>query len=234
MKKKALILKTTQPPRALSDLKAAKLNPREITAQNLNRLKSSLESFGDISGIVFNQRTGELISGHQRVFALTDSWGDLTIDPVSEAQGVIHAPNGETFSVRIVDWSEDDQLAASIAANSPTLQGTFSNEIGQALSELHGVLPDVYDLLGFAELKPYSIPEPEEWKSSNGDSEPQPLDERESEARAGRVVTEEIAKDVVLEARFEFKVPDKIAHKATKRLAQLAGELRGASVRRMD
>jgi hypothetical protein len=233
MKKKALILKTTQPPRALSDLKAAKLNPREITAQNLNRLKSSLESFGDISGIVFNQRTGELISGHQRVFALTDSWGDLTIDPVSEAQGVIHAPNGETFSVRIVDWSEDDQLAASIAANSPTLQGTFSNEIGQALSELHGVLPDVYDLLGFAELKPYSLPEPEEWQQPT-ERESDTFSDRDAEARAGRVVTEEIAKDVILEARFEFKVPEKIAHKATKRLAQLAGELRGASVRRMD
>jgi hypothetical protein len=233
MKKKALILKTTQPPRALSDLKAAKLNPREITVENLNRLKSSLESFGDISGSVFNQRTGELISGHQRVFALTDSWGDLAIEPLSDDHGVIHAPNGETFSVRIVDWSEDDQLAASIAANSPTLQGTFSNEIGHALSELHGVLPDVYDLLGFAELKPYSLPEPQDWQQPT-ERESDTFSDHEAEARAGRVVTEEIAKDVILEARFEFKVPDKIAHKATKRLAQLAGELRGASVRRMD
>jgi hypothetical protein len=77
------------------------------------------------------------------------------------------------------------------------------------------------------------MPEPEQWKKPS-ERESASYDDREAEARAGRIVTEAIAKDVVLEARFEFRVPEKIAPKATKRLAQLADELAGASVKRLD
>jgi hypothetical protein len=46
----------------LSDLKASRTNPREITTQNLTHLIASIDEFGDISGIVFNRRTNELVS----------------------------------------------------------------------------------------------------------------------------------------------------------------------------
>ena len=133
----------------LSDLKSARQNPREITVQNLAHLKSSLELFGDISGIVFNEQTGELVSGHQRVFALKEQFGNLVIK-----DGTILLPNGESFPIRIVNWSKEDQLAASVAANSPTNQGAFTNGISSVLKEFALKLPTAYESLGFASLKP--------------------------------------------------------------------------------
>jgi len=56
--------------KSLADLRAASYNPREITQEALEGLGHSLEEFGDISGIVWNKRTGHLVAGHQRVEAL--------------------------------------------------------------------------------------------------------------------------------------------------------------------
>jgi hypothetical protein len=211
----------------LSDLKAARQNPREITVSNLKHLKSSIESFGDISGIVFNERTGELISGHQRVFALKEQFGNLSI-----ANGTILLPNGESFPIRIVNWSKEDQLAASVAANSPTNQGTFTNGISSVLNELALKLPNVYESLGFASLKPAEIAAPESW-SNEHDSQSAPWDDS-PEAREGKALLESIANDVKLEARFEFKVPEKLASKANKLLLNLSRELAGSTLRRLD
>ena len=55
---------------SIDDLRASPRNPRKISAEALAGLKTSLASYGDISGIVWNERTGELVAGHQRVRAL--------------------------------------------------------------------------------------------------------------------------------------------------------------------
>ena len=54
----------------LTDLKSAGYNPRTITDEQLGWLKKSLEEFGDLSGIVFNRRTGNTVGGHQRLKCL--------------------------------------------------------------------------------------------------------------------------------------------------------------------
>ena len=41
-------------------------NPRQITGKQLNDLKQSLDRFGDLSGIVHNIPTNELVGGHMR------------------------------------------------------------------------------------------------------------------------------------------------------------------------
>ncbi len=51
----------------IMDLKPAEYNPRTISDDQLERLKKSLEEFGDLSGIVFNRQTGNLVGGHQRL-----------------------------------------------------------------------------------------------------------------------------------------------------------------------
>lgn len=56
----------------LSDLKPAEYNPRKISADQLKNLKKSIEEFGDLSGIVFNRRTGNVVGGHQRLKCVPD------------------------------------------------------------------------------------------------------------------------------------------------------------------
>ena len=63
-------VKSKPEPTSIPDLKPAPYNPREITADALKRLQRSVEEFGDISGIVWNRQTGNMVSGHQRLKAL--------------------------------------------------------------------------------------------------------------------------------------------------------------------
>jgi hypothetical protein len=76
--------------------------------------------FGDLSGIVKNIRTGNLIGGHQRVKNLYPSWVIVKqshTDKVGTvALGFIETPFGR-WQYREVDWPEKKEAAANIAAN---------------------------------------------------------------------------------------------------------------------
>ncbi len=92
----------------VADLKPNKLNPRKIGNDALEMLGKSMKEFGDLSGIIFNVRTGRLISGHQRIKHLDPSW------PIEA--GFIKTPFGD-FVYKEVDWPEKKEMAAMIAAN---------------------------------------------------------------------------------------------------------------------
>lgn len=51
----------------VADLMPSSYNPRTITDEKLMMLGKAMQEFGDLSGIVFNIRTGQLIGGHQRI-----------------------------------------------------------------------------------------------------------------------------------------------------------------------
>lgn len=102
------------------DLKPASYNPRSISDQKLWMLGKSLRVFGDISGIVFNIRTGHLVGGHQRLKHLDPAW-PVVKEPHSDqngtvAKGYIDTPFGQ-LTYREVDWSENWEKSANIAAN---------------------------------------------------------------------------------------------------------------------
>ena len=63
-------------PRTIEELTEDARNPREMTAQEFKGLGHSLAEFGDISGFVWNSRTGMLVCGHQRRKALIEKYGD--------------------------------------------------------------------------------------------------------------------------------------------------------------
>lgn len=112
-----------KPVRTVHDLKSWEQNPRKISASEQRILFKTLESYGDLSGIVFNRRSGTLVGGHQR-----HAWfGDST--PISieiryetptpkgtVAEGFIEYA-GERFKYREVDWDEPTHAAAALAAN---------------------------------------------------------------------------------------------------------------------
>jgi hypothetical protein len=106
----------------LSDAELHKRNPRTITDEQLERLKNAMRKYGDLSGLIANLTTGNYIGGNQRVKIL----GDLPVSIVRRyatptacgtvAEGVV-IYEGERFTYRQVRWSEQQELAAMIAAN---------------------------------------------------------------------------------------------------------------------
>lgn len=159
----------------LSDLKAAEYNPRSITNEALIGLSHSLTEFGDLSGIVFNTRTGNLVAGHQRVKALEVKYGNLEIFDLK-----IHA-GSDTFSVRLVDWPLEREKEANILANSPTIQGTFTPDILPMLEDIKKLDPELYEIAALDDLAklPVGIPEDQDVEFEEGSEEEQgKLDEK--------------------------------------------------------
>jgi len=97
-------------------------NPRTISDEQLERLRLSMKEFGDLSGVVRNQSTGNLVGGHQRVKILADA--EITVErkfkkPTKQgtvAEGFIEH-EGERYVYREVKWNKEKETAAMIAAN---------------------------------------------------------------------------------------------------------------------
>jgi DNA modification methylase len=125
------------------DLKPASYNPRTITPEALAGLKASIVQFGDIAGITWNRRTGNLVTGHQRMRSLRALFGDgLRVE-----DDTLVAPDGTRYPVRVVDWDDAKEMAANIAANSQHIGGTFDDE------KLAAMLDGMKDEEFFKELR---------------------------------------------------------------------------------
>ena len=55
---------------ARSSIQFANYNPRKITDSALKKLKQNIKRVGMLGGIIWNERTNNLVSGHQRVTVL--------------------------------------------------------------------------------------------------------------------------------------------------------------------
>lgn len=143
----------------LDELKANPKNPRLMTNHDADSLKRSLGEFGDLSGIVYNTRTGQLVGGHQRVETFRGLGGAAEVvitqrfaDANSVGTTAIgYLPyNGEFFNYREVDWPADRETAANIAAN--RIQGDWDTlllaEMDQWLKENN---PDLLEMTGQTE-----------------------------------------------------------------------------------
>lgn len=106
--------------KTVASLHPAPYNPRKISDEQLAILGKTLAEFGDLSGIVVNRTTGNLVGGHQRLKHLDPKW-PIMADPVKDktggvAVGHIVTPWG-ALAYREVEWSEQKEKAANIAAN---------------------------------------------------------------------------------------------------------------------
>jgi len=140
----------------LIDLKDADYNPRVISEEALKGLEFSLDTFGDISGIVYNRKTGNIVCGHQRKKALIAKYGsDLQVIVSEDSdEGHILLPTGEKFKVRFVDWDIEKERAANIVANTPTIQGQFTADVQDLLQQIQVDTPDVFQETRLFDLMP--------------------------------------------------------------------------------
>lgn len=113
----------------ISELKEAPYNPRQISSEARNGLKASMERYGYIQPIVWNKRTGYIVSGHQRVSILKE-------------EGV------KSVSVVVVDLDEDEEKALNITQNNEYITGHWDNDkLDELLAGLKG--QELYDELNF-------------------------------------------------------------------------------------
>lgn len=115
----------------IKKLKPAPYNPRKLSEHHYNGLKNSIDKFGDISGITWNQRTGHLIAGHQRFMTLKNQFHDIYLEEVIEGKARIMSKESGYigFDVRVVDWDEITERAANITANNHAIGGEWDTEL---------------------------------------------------------------------------------------------------------
>jgi len=106
----------------LSEIKQYHKNPRKLSDNQYQLLKRDLKELGDLSGIIHNIRTNEIIGGNQRSKIFDEA--EITITEKFEKptkQGTIALGyviwNNEKYSYRQVDWNEKQSEKANIVAN---------------------------------------------------------------------------------------------------------------------
>lgn len=131
--------KSTEPRtlRSLEDLRAAPYNPRTIEPAAARGLAASLETFGDLSGIVWNARTGHLVAGHQRVDQLRKLGAVLEVG--EDGAGLAHGDRW--WPIRIVEWDDATEKAANVTANNPKIAGEFTEALAPLLADVALVFP---------------------------------------------------------------------------------------------
>lgn len=114
----------TKAPTRVADLKPADYNPRKMTPEEHEALAASMDLFGDLSGVVFNRRTGNLVGAHQRREHMpTDAaiaiHGTRSRKP--DRQGTVAVGwiefDGIRWAYREVDVDEPTEKAMNLAAN---------------------------------------------------------------------------------------------------------------------
>lgn len=117
----------------LDALIPAEYNPRTISQHDYRALIKSIGEFGDMSGLVFNRRTERVVGGHQRREAYKELGGKIEIDEEllePSSSGTVaygHVTIGdERYTYRVVDWPEDKEKLANLAAN--RIQGDWDDD----------------------------------------------------------------------------------------------------------
>lgn len=120
-----------------SSIKLAAYNPRTISDEARKRLKTNLKRVGVLGGIVWNEDTGNLVSGHQRVSVM---------DEVNK-YNLESKENDYEIKVEVVHLTEKQEKEQNLFMNNRSVQGEFDNEM------LKDLLSDIdFDNAGFDEF----------------------------------------------------------------------------------
>ena len=106
-----------------SDIQLAHFNPRKITPEARQRLKRNIKNIGMLGGLVWNETTGNLVSGHQRIMILDEL---QHYDPQTKE-------NDYKVKVEVVNLSEQSEKEQNIFFNSPSAQGEYDADMLSAL-----------------------------------------------------------------------------------------------------
>ncbi len=106
-----------------SKINFANYNPRKITPEARKKLKANLKRVGILGGIVWNEVTGNLVSGHQRV---------SVIDEVNKYNSETKE-NDYLIRVEVVQMDEKTEKEQNIFMNNRNIQGDFDSDMLRTL-----------------------------------------------------------------------------------------------------
>jgi hypothetical protein len=118
----------------LSDVKPFDENPRTIDERSRKGLQASLDRFGYVDLIVWNEKSGNIVGGHQR-FSLLKENG------VEEADMIV------------VDYPEKEELAANLTLNNPEIEGDWDDPITELLEHVQDIDPELFGDINFDDLQ---------------------------------------------------------------------------------
>jgi hypothetical protein len=137
-----------------SQITNAPYNPRSISEYTRKRLKQQLERHGLVETLVWNERTGHLVGGHQRLSIL---------DQVAESADF-------RLGVARIDVDLKQEMEINVALNNPHIQGAYDSDKFFAMLKLpeapsaeamgfttadmemeFGAIPEVHDAFAQAE-----------------------------------------------------------------------------------
>ena len=94
----------------LTSLKPAGYNPRTMSAEARRGLEASMARWGCVQPIVWNKRTGNVVSGHQRLTVLQKHGASET-------------------DVVVVDLDDTEERALNVSQNNPHIAGEFTADL---------------------------------------------------------------------------------------------------------
>lgn len=133
-------------------MKSYSKNPRTITDKQKRKLESSMKELGDISGIVHDLTTDEVICGNQRMRAIGFTDSDIKITETYETpleDGTVSIgfieKDGIRLNYRAVKFSEYQRGLASLSANK--LGGEFNEEMFDLFDD------SILEICGFEKME---------------------------------------------------------------------------------
>lgn len=118
-----------------SEINLADYNPRKLSDTARKQLKANIKRLGIMGGIVWNEVTGNLVSGHQRISILDEING--------------YPKNDYAITVEKVDLSDKEEKEQNIFLNSKSVQGEFDSDLmANIITDIDPILAglDEYDL----------------------------------------------------------------------------------------
>ena len=97
-----------------SDIKLAEYNPRYIDKHAKSKLKKNLNKTGLVMPLVWNERTGNLVAGHQRISILDEMEGD---------------GNDYEITVSAIDVDIAEEKKLNVFLNNVSAQGYFDSDL---------------------------------------------------------------------------------------------------------
>jgi DNA modification methylase len=121
---------------------AAPYNPRKISKHDLERLRTSMRTFGTVEPIVVNRTSGRIVGGHQRVAAaslekletLPVVYVDLDDAQEKQLNIALNRIHGEWDEARLAELLHDLELQGADLA----LTGFATDELAKLMFEVRG------------------------------------------------------------------------------------------------
>ncbi|MBU2060295.1 MAG: ParB N-terminal domain-containing protein [Bacteroidetes bacterium] len=115
-------------------IKPVDYNPRKIEEENLLALQTSIDEFGLVEPLIWNKRTGNLISGHQRL-------------------KILDGENAQNIECIVVNLSMSKEKLLNIQMNNEKTQGEWDYEkLNNQLLELAETEEELLEQLKINEL----------------------------------------------------------------------------------